>query len=77
MGAQQTVTNRNDNTRVRQGRQAFFVIIGTVILWVAINLAGGPLGIPARFVFLADFAALAAFLWALIVLVRLWRARDD
>jgi uncharacterized membrane protein len=71
------VTNRNDDSQRRQGRQAFFVIIATVIAWVAINLAGGPLGIPARFVFLADFAALAAFLWALIVLIRLWRARGD
>lgn len=63
-----------EESQRRQGRQALIVIIATVILWVAINLAGGALGLPVRFVFLSDFAAMAGFLWALIVLVRLWRA---
>lgn len=55
-----------------------FVIIGSFSAWMALNLfLGEALGLTARWIFLADFAVLAALLWAMIVLVRLWRARRE
>ncbi|MEL7215341.1 MAG: DUF5337 family protein [Pseudomonadota bacterium] len=59
----------------RQGRQALFVIIGATVGWVGLNLVGGALGMDPRYAFLADFAALAAFFWAFIVMLRLWLRR--
>ena len=44
--------------------------------WVRSGWAGGSAGTRRR-VFLFDLAALAAFLWAMIVTVGLWRARKD
>ena len=64
------------NSQRKQGRLAFFVIIATGIVWVGINLTGPALGLPVRFAFLADFAALAAFLWAFLVLLRVWRGQS-
>jgi len=60
-----------------QARQAALVIAVTMLGWMAAQYLGGHLGWPARFVFLFDLAALAAFFWALVVLARVWRARRD
>ncbi len=38
-----------------------------MVLWMAAQWLGGQLGWESRFVFLFDFAALAAFAWSLIV----------
>jgi len=35
------------------------------------------LGLPGRYALLIDFAAIGALLWALIVTLRIWRARRD
>lgn len=70
------MTQQNDSIR-RQGRQAMFVIIFAFTGWMAFNFIGGQAGWDARYVFLADFATLAALTWALIVLVRIWRARQS
>ena len=51
----------------RNTRNAALVIIATMILWLVAQWAGAQLGLAARYVFLVDFAALAGFLWALIV----------
>lgn len=60
-----------------QARLASIVIIVTMTGWLAVNFLGGKLGLPIRFAFLADFAAMAAFAWALIVLYRVWRKRQE
>ncbi|MEM0976907.1 MAG: DUF5337 family protein [Pseudomonadota bacterium] len=57
----------------RQSRLAAIVMAVTVVLWVGVSILGGQLGWPVRFAFLFDFAALAAFAWSLIVLLRVWR----
>ncbi|MDE0306292.1 MAG: DUF5337 family protein [Albidovulum sp.] len=44
------------------------VVIATMILWMALSLGGGLFGLPIRYAFLLDFAALAAFAWAIIVM---------
>ena len=52
------------------------MIAATGILWVLGNYLGGKLGIDARYAFLLDFAALAAFVWALVVTWRVFRRRQ-
>ena len=56
----------------RQIRLAAAVILATGLIWVAASWAGGRLGLPPRYAFLFDFAALGAFSWSLVVLVRNW-----
>ena len=63
--------------RAKQGRLVMIVIIVSFTLWVGVSLLGGALGLPGRYAILADLAAMAAMAWALIVLVRLWRTRQN
>ena len=57
-----------------QIRLAAAVILATGLIWVAASWAGGRLGLPPRYAFLFDFAALGAFSWSLVVLVRNWNS---
>ena len=59
----------------RQARTVAFVVAGTMILWMAAQWLGGHFGLPSRFAFLFDFAALAAFFWAMVVTYQIWRQR--
>lgn len=63
--------------RRRQARIAAIVILVTMVGWMGVSFMGGQLGLPARFAFLADLSALAAFAWAGIVLFRVWRSQSD
>lgn len=56
-----------------QVRIAAVVIVATMVLWMLGSWLGGRLGLPSRYAFLVDFSALAAFFWALVVLVRAGR----
>ena len=69
--------NDTDRALARQGRTAALVIAATMVLWIAAQWIGGALGLPARYVFLFDFAALAALFWSLVVGVQIWRKRRD
>lgn len=60
-----------------QIRIASIVIIVTMVIWMGASWIGGMIGLPARFAFLFDFAALAAFFWALVVLYQAWRKRQN
>ena len=73
------MTRRADHERnlARQARLVAVVVATTMVLWVALQWAGGAMGWQGRYVFLFDFAALAAFGWALVVTYRIWRARRD
>ncbi len=66
-----------DIALARQARQAALVIAVTMLAWMTLQWLGGRLGWEARFVFLFDLAALAAFIWALAVTWRVWRARRE
>ncbi len=68
------MTSREDKRSIKQ---AAIVIIAAMVLWMAGSLLGGQLGLPVRFAFLLDLAVLAAFLWAVIVLIRIWRRQDN
>ena len=59
-----------------QARLVAFVLAGTMILWMGAQWLGGAMGWQARYVFLFDFAALAAFVWALVVTYQIWRRRQ-
>lgn len=60
-----------------QARLAAIVIAAAGVVWVAGNFLGGRLGWDPRYAFLLDFAALAAFVWALIVAWRVWRRQGN
>ena len=64
-----------DKMLARQARFVALVIAGTMVLWIGAQWVGGALGWAARFAFLFDFAALAAFIWAFAVAYRIWRKR--
>ena len=60
-----------------QVRQVAVIIAATMVVWMGAQWLGGQLGWQARFVFLFDLAALAAFVWAIYVTFRIWRMRRD
>lgn len=61
----------------RQARQASIVIFVAMLGWMLASWLGGHFGLPLRYAFLFDLAAMAALAWALIVLYRVWRKRHD
>ncbi|MDO8883341.1 DUF5337 domain-containing protein [Pseudotabrizicola sp.] len=71
--------NRPDPDHARklalQARLVAFVLAGTMLLWMGVQYLGGQRGWDARYVFLFDFAAIAAFIWALVVTYQIWRSR--
>ncbi len=65
-----------DRKDAYQTRLVALVIAGTMIFWFGAQWLGGVMGLQPRFAFLADFAALAGFIWALVVTLRIWRRRQ-
>ena len=65
----------DDTKRAAQARLVAYVIAGTMILWMGAQWLGGEMGWETRFVFLFDFAAIAAFVWAMVVTYQIWRGR--
>ncbi|MEE9455074.1 MAG: DUF5337 family protein [Paracoccaceae bacterium] len=66
-----------DSGQKAQIKSASIVIIVAMIGWMLISFLGGKIGLAPRYAFLADFAAMAAFAYALIVLFRVWRQRQQ
>lgn len=60
-----------------QMRLAAVVIAVTMLLWLAVQWLGGQYGWAAKWAFLADLAAIGAFVWSLLVTWRIWRRRND
>ncbi len=60
-----------------QIRLAAFVMAATMVLWMGASFLGGQLGLPPRFAFLFDLAAIAALVWALFVTYWVWKARRE
>lgn len=67
--------DQNDLQRARQARLVGIVLAATIVLWMGAQFLGGQLGLETRFVFLFDLAAIAAFVWALVVTYQIWRGR--
>lgn len=64
-----------DRRIARQARLAGVTMAVTMVLWLVLQAMGAHFGWPDRLAFLFDFAALAAFVWALAVTYRIWRLR--
>lgn len=71
------VQGQADQAVARKARAAGLVIAGSVTLWLAAQWIGPALGLPLRWAFLIDFAALAALVWALVVTYQIWRTRRN
>ncbi len=67
----------NERAMALQARLAALVMAGAMLAWMGLQWLGGRLEWDARYVFLFDFAALAAFIWALVVTWRIWRQRRN
>lgn len=61
----------------RQMRGVAIVIAVATVLWLLLGEIGRQYGWPGRFALLIDLAALAAYVWALIVALQLWRKRRE
>ncbi|SEK36374.1 hypothetical protein SAMN05443999_101286 [Roseovarius azorensis] len=64
-----------DQQIARKGRFTALVIAGTAVFWIAATLIGGQLGLDNRTRALFDLMALAGFVWALVLIYQIWRAR--
>ena len=60
----------------RQMRLAGAVIAVAMLLWLAVQVAGAQWEWAAKWAYLADLAAMAAFVWSLLVTWRIWRRRN-
>ncbi|SNT71715.1 DUF5337 domain-containing protein [Paracoccus seriniphilus] len=60
-----------------QMRLTGLVIAVAMVLWLAVQWLGGHYGWAAKWAFLADLAAIGAFVWSLLVTWRIWRRRND
>jgi hypothetical protein len=71
------MTDQRDKERQRVGqiRLAAIVMAATMVLWMGAQFLGGQLGLPVRYVFLFDLAAIAALVWALFVTYQVWKSR--
>ena len=69
--------NNTTDQQKTQTRLASIVILVAMLGWMLVNFLGGKFGLQPRYAFLADFAAMGAFAWALIVLFKVWRQRQE
>ena len=70
-----TAPSPQDMALAREARTVGIVLAATIVLWVGAQVVGGEMGWAPRFALLVDLAALAGFIWALVVTIRLWRKR--
>lgn len=68
---------KRDEALAKKGRVVALVIAGAMTLWIGGQFLRSELELPLRFAFLIDFMAIAAFVWALVVILQIWRARQD
>ena len=71
------MSNELDQQLSKQGRLVGVVIAVAMVVWLGANWLGPQLGMPGRFAFLFDFAAIAALIWALVVTFQIRRKRRE
>jgi hypothetical protein len=59
-----------------QMRLVAVIIALAMVLWLGVQLLGLEYGWAAEWAYLADLAAIGAFVWSLIVTWRIWRRRN-
>ncbi|WP_321362790.1 DUF5337 domain-containing protein [uncultured Celeribacter sp.] len=62
-----------DQHLAKKARMVAVVIAVTMLVWLGAQWLGGKLGVPPRYVFLLDLAALAGFVWSFVVMYQIWR----
>jgi hypothetical protein len=67
---------QSDAEIARKGRNAALVIAGTGVFWILATLIGGYLALDQRLRALFDLMALGGFVFALVLIHQLWRARQ-
>ncbi len=72
-----TLSPDQEQALARKSRMVAVVIAVVVVLWMGAQWIGGQIGLDPKFAFLFDLAALAAFLWTMIVTYQIWRTRRD
>lgn len=71
----ETTPTTADQALARRARLVAVVIVVTMIAWLSAQWLGGKIGLPPRYVFLFDFAAIGALIWALAVTWQIQRRR--
>ncbi|WP_298292650.1 DUF5337 domain-containing protein [uncultured Litoreibacter sp.] len=72
------MTGSDDNgARSRRGRQLAFIIAGTAVAYVGVQLIGAMNGWTTRTMGFFDLAALAVFGWALVSAFMIWRSGQN
>ena len=59
----------------KQSRRAAMAIAGTMLGWMLLQQIGAQYNWPLKYTLLVDLFALAGFIWALILVFQIWRAR--
>jgi hypothetical protein len=67
------MTGPDDQANMAQGRLIALVVVGAMVGWMGFQWLGGRMGWPPKFILLGDLSAGAAFIWAMVAAVRLWR----
>ncbi|OJH45882.1 DUF5337 domain-containing protein [Paracoccus sp. SM22M-07] len=60
----------------KQMRLVAIVIAVAMLVWLAVQVIGQEYEWAGRWAYLADLAAIGAFVWSLIVTWRIWRRRN-
>jgi len=71
------VRDKKAENQRKQTKLASIVMLASVAVLMGGSWIGGQLGLPVRYAFLFDFIALAGFAFAMIVLFRVWRSRQQ
>lgn len=71
------MSQENEKIQRNQTKLASYVMLGAVVVFMLGSWLGGQLGLPTRFAFLIDLVALAGFAFAMVVLFRVWRTRQN
>ncbi|AJE48157.1 hypothetical protein P73_3442 [Celeribacter indicus] len=72
-----TMVPDKDLQQAKKARMVALVIAATMVVWLGAQWVGAKLGWPERYAFLIDLSALAAFVWAFVVIYQIWRARQQ
>jgi len=67
---------QSDAEIARKGRMAALVVAGTGVFWILATFLGGYLALDQRLRALFDLMALGGFVFALVLIHQLWRARQ-
>lgn len=71
------MTKDLDQRIAQKGRHTGLVIAAVMVLWLGAQVLGSKMGLPVRFVFLFDLAALAGFIYAGVNIFQIWQMRQN